>query len=312
MRSAKLSLVIFVGIVHFCSCSASLSPFYIKGMSEVEKGNYLLAIQEFDNGIREEPENPDLYFGRAKANQMLKRYERAVSDYSKVIQLRGPDDEVLLSRAFCYFYMDEIISAFNDVSRSILMNPRNHISFFLRGYINSIKKAYGAALMDYDRSLDLNPRYAEAFVNRGNIKAELGDHLGAINDFTDAIELNPNDENAFINRGTDKAIIGDYEGAIEDFSFAIIINPARIENYFLRGEAKAMIEDFQGAINDYSAMLNLNDKDARALYFRGIARLNINDRVNACNDFTRAGELGYIEAFNAIENYCKEKKSKRK
>lgn len=143
--------------------------------------------------------------------------------------------------------------------------------------------------------------------------------------------------------GWDKYKAGDYPGAIADFTKAIAIN-APLKAYHLRALAKEKMNDIYGAEKDLAyvarqnaeknnvgyveavqhygsllirlkkynqALLEMDTlimKNTMALpiayYNRGLAKVNLNDKEGGCLDLSRAGELGYQEAYEAIKQFC--------
>ena len=51
-------------------------------------------------------------------------------------------------------------------------------------------------------------------------------------------------------------------------------------------------------------MIELNPKNKEAYSNRGIAKLNLKDKNGACLDWSKAGELGYEEAYDMIKKNC--------
>jgi tetratricopeptide (TPR) repeat protein len=87
-------------------------------------------------------------------------------------------------------------------SRSVALNPRYVIAYFLRAYIKNQLNDPQGALADYNQAISLNSKYANAYIARGNLKQEkLNDNQGALADFNQAISLNSKYANAYAGRG---------------------------------------------------------------------------------------------------------------
>ena len=41
-----------------------------------------------------------------------------------------------------------------------------------------------------------------------------------------------------------------------------------------------------------------------AYYNRGLAKIQLGQKDSGCLDLSKAGELGYVEAYEAIKQYC--------
>ncbi len=74
--------------------------------------------------------------------------------------------------------------------------------------------------------------------------------------------------------------------------------------YFNRGNAKYELEDYRGAIADYSKAIEINPNDADAYGNRGIAMIKLGQKDSGCLDLSKAGELGYFDAYDVIKEYC--------
>jgi len=76
------------------------------------------------------------------------------------------------------------------------------------------------------------------------------------------------------------------------------------EDYFNLGYAKSGLKDYKGAIQDLNKAIELNPKFADAYINRGIAKITSGQKDDGCLDLSKAGELGYAEAYEAIKEYC--------
>ena len=148
---------------------------------------------------------------------------------------------------------------------------------------------------------------AEEYFNRALDKEELEDYRGAITDYSKAIGLNPEVNvgvASYLNRGLCKTKSEDYRGAIVDFSKAIELKPNFAEAYYERGIAKEKLEDYGGAIADFTQTIELNPFIVTAYYNRGLMYIILGQIDEGCMDLSKAGELGYYQAYDMIKKYC--------
>ena len=77
-----------------------------------------------------------------------------------------------------------------------------------------------------------------------------------------------------------------------------------VEDYYKSGCDKLELKDFRGAIQDYNKAIELNPKYALAYNNRGMAKIALGQKDSGCLDLSKAGELGYMDAYDAIKEYC--------
>jgi tetratricopeptide (TPR) repeat protein len=175
----------------------------------------------------------------------------------------------------------------------------NAIEYCSDGEIKITNQDYRGAIADFNQAIENNPRYSTAYYHRGRAKMYLQDYRGAILDITKVIELNSSYLNTHINEEeTNEAIAGFKE-----------INKANAKKelddaYILRGGAKFAIEDYTGAISDYSKVIELHPRYARVYYLRALAKIEFKQKDSGCLDLSKAGELGFSKAYDAIKQYC--------
>ena len=133
------------------------TAFLQRGSMYRRLGKFELALADFTESLRYEPNSADAYTGRANAHRGLGQLDAAIADHSEAIRLK-PD-----------FAM-----AYNN-----------------RGNVYSDKKDYQHAIADYDEALKYNQHYATALYNRGIARADSGDKDGAIADYREALKLRP-------------------------------------------------------------------------------------------------------------------------
>ena len=76
------------------------------------------------------------------------------------------------------------------------------------------------------------------------------------------------------------------------------------EDYFDAGKLKYEKAEYRGAIQDYSKAIELDPANGNAYYNRGFEKGSLGQIDSACLDLSKAGELGYFEAYEAIKENC--------
>ena len=175
----------------------------------------------------------------------------------------------------------------------------------------------------FQKGLDKYVRYQEEGIEQ--------DIPGAIMDFSEALSL-ASDSSDLLGIATDSSLIlmwratakselEDYRGAIIDYKKAIKkgfgrnihIQYIRIsENYVkikkyeeaIRFLNKAIEHGREFGLVDPSSPVGPDISMARAFFNRGILKIRIGNKEEGCLDLSKAGEIGYEDAYKAIREHC--------
>jgi tetratricopeptide (TPR) repeat protein len=95
------------------------------------------------------------------------RYDRAISDFNKALELDPTYAWAYHNRGLAYADgKKDFDRAIADYNKALEINPRYFDAYFGRGYAYRVKGDYDKAISDYSEALDINPRFAEAYYNR--------------------------------------------------------------------------------------------------------------------------------------------------
>jgi tetratricopeptide (TPR) repeat protein len=128
--------------------------------------------------------------------------------------------------------------AIGELSRRLAANRNDQASYYKRGQIYAIKRAYALAVRDFNEVIRLNPRDVEAYNNRCWTLAAIGDLVPALKDCEQALRLSPGLADALDSRGLVNLKLGKTAEAISDYSEALLKNPQSASSLFGRGIAK--------------------------------------------------------------------------
>jgi tetratricopeptide (TPR) repeat protein len=115
------------------------------------------------------PKTAEEYFRRGVAFHSLEKYEQAVGDFSRAIELDSTMLKALIGRCGSYFYLDNYQAAIDDCNRALEIDPIFAPAFYHRGFVYGQMRQWEIALADLDKAIELDPQYVDAFVARGLI-----------------------------------------------------------------------------------------------------------------------------------------------
>jgi tetratricopeptide (TPR) repeat protein len=215
--------------------------------------------------------NCEVYYKRGLAKAEFGKYQDAIIDFNKAIELFPAYSDAYFRRALCKTHLEEYKEAIPDFSHVIKLHPQDKVGYFNRGLTKGLAKDYKGAVTDFSKSIEIDSVYEDAYFHRAEALGSIGKLNEAIKDLTFVIELNPHSKLAFYNRG---------QLYMEEFLYP-------------------------EAIVDFSKVTELNPHDEEAYYFKGIAEMDMNKMSEACISLKKAEELGDKRAAALIEKTCK-------
>lgn len=252
-------LIVLIGLVVWSMVSAistrSKSKYKHMGISEYKKGDYRGAIELYNKGLVNNPDDACLYNNRGLSFYALEQYTEAISDYNKAIELKSDFTDAYYNRGLAYFRKGSYYNfeprkkAIEDFAKAIELKPDFVDAYYNRAvtYTEQIHyhhkyttippkfpsedmDNYNKALADYMRALDLDPSYVLTYQGRGNLFYRHGNWDLANREYD--IALGRQQEilskvgdvglaGVLNSRGRNKLAWGKLEKAISDFTIAI-------------------------------------------------------------------------------------------
>jgi tetratricopeptide (TPR) repeat protein len=191
--------------------------------------------------IQKDPSTAANYILRACLYVPAARYEEAIADYEKALELDPPnfsaDDYDMLG--FLHNGLGHFDEAIKYSSKAIEMDPDNSHGYEVRASAYSDLGEFGPAFDDIDKGLAMNPEDLGSFYGtRGKIYQKAGDDRKAIDEYTKAIDLYPDSpvDRALqhLSRSTAYFVLGDTSKAFYDINAAAALG--------LKDEAETLLK----------------------------------------------------------------------
>ena len=231
----------------------SAETYFHRGRNFARKRKYERAIEDFGKAIDLDPTKPAWFAVRGDAYRNLDQPEKAIADYIRVTEL-APDDASAFRR---------IGSCYRDMGK--------HVS----------------ALEYYAQAIRIKPDYATAYNSQGLALEKLGRLEDAAQSFTSALNYIQSDRVVWENRGVVYLKQKRWPAAIADFTQALKIKETA-RYYEARAYAKRKLGKYESAISDYTAALNKDDRMLDAIHGRAWAQAELENWDLAERDYARA------------------------
>ncbi|MCK5708083.1 MAG: tetratricopeptide repeat protein [Candidatus Aureabacteria bacterium] len=138
------------------------------------------------------------YFVRVKQ----KETKQTISDYNNSLKLNPKNAELYYKRGDAFFELGKYDDALKDYSKAIKLKPNYTDAYFSRGIIYNRRKMYKEAVLEYKKVIKIDPNYIKAYYNIGSIfSVEMPNYKEAIFNSNKVIELNPKMSGAYYHLG---------------------------------------------------------------------------------------------------------------
>jgi len=151
--------------------------------------NFAEGVKEYDTVIQMEPTLADAFKYRGDGYMQMGRYDAAIPDYEKAINLDRSDTASYVQLALCWYNLGNFEKCIGVNTEIIELNPNRSKSYFNRGVVYGQIKDFERAIEDFDRAIRLDPKSAEAYFNRGLAFYKTGNQKNACNDWEKAKNL---------------------------------------------------------------------------------------------------------------------------
>lgn len=176
-----------------------------RGVAYKEKGDYDNAIADLTNFILKKPDISEGYTQRADARHSKKQTGLAIQDFTQAIRLEPDDPVLLMNRADLELDMFDYKAALRDLNKALLLTGKKSDedppdeeqlkiraeAYAYRALANTGNGDLERAMRDCRSALRLDPKSADAFAVRAVVKKKMGDDIGADADLAKAKQLDP-------------------------------------------------------------------------------------------------------------------------
>jgi tetratricopeptide (TPR) repeat protein len=296
------------------AAAQTAGAFLDRGILFASRGEFQIAIEDFSEAIRLNPNLVGAYIMRGRAYvataatgvvvesnfsgittsstygnisaEQARIYDLAIADFTSAIRLDPNNSTAYRERGRAYDNKGDGDRAMADYNQALRLNPNDPRAYNNRGVVYHARNDYDRAIADYTQAIRIDPNFAGAYNNRGDVYHERNDYDRAIADYTQAIRIDPNFAYAYRNRGDVYHERNDYDRAIADYTQAIRIDPNYKWPYYNRGIIYVDVrKNYDLGIADYNQAIRIDPNFADAYYSRAVAYWNKGDFNRVIADF---------------------------
>lgn len=221
------------------------------------------------------------------AYEQTEEYDQALDVYDQALELAPDDPQCLYGRGRIHFLTDRYEAAVADLRRAVELGPDGGRVATLGAALQAAGQ-HEEALAEFNRALTMDPGLPGTLLRRGQCHRELGDRTAAVADFTRAARDEELRAWALAERGDTYRLAGEHEAAVDDFTAALAIDPGYAFALAQRARSHHALTRSAEAIRDLTTAIELYPDDSWAYAQRGFTHRVAEHFAEAVADLTAA------------------------
>jgi serine/threonine protein kinase/Flp pilus assembly protein TadD len=204
----------------------------------------------------------------ALLNNGTGKYEEAVTEFQRALQLEPADDDASIGLARAYTSLNRLNDAEEAYQQAIKLRPNHYKAYAWLAFFYIQQAQYEKAAQIYQKLTTLAPENPEGFYNLGAAYLFLGKDQQAIDEFEKSIKIRPSPA-AYSNLGTAYFRARKYPEAARNYREAIKSDEHDHDlwnslgnAYYYGGERNQSKAAFQKALSLANEQLQINPRDA--------------------------------------------------
>lgn len=259
----------------------------------------LSVLYNLDLLIRENPDNPEYYFQRAKYHLEEENVYSGSADILKAIQLDSLNADYYVVLSQFNFLLKKVAETKANLETAMRLDPENVDARLRYAEFQLYLKDYPKVFENVNTALRLDKYSAKGYFIKGMAYLEMLDTNLAISSFQTTVEIDPEYYHAFMQLGILNAARKN-ELCVSYYNNAIKVNPGMPEAYYGLGYYYQETGRYNEALSTYDAMLKIAPDNAAAWYNKGFIQLlytNNPDGAITCFSQAITYEPRYADAY---------------
>ena len=109
--------------------SSDAKDYFNRGVANDSSGRFNEAISDYSKALEIDPGFAAAYNNRGIAYELIGQYDRAIYDYSKFIDLNPTDAVAYSNRGIAYFFNKDFDNAWKDIKKAQALGCKIHPEF---------------------------------------------------------------------------------------------------------------------------------------------------------------------------------------
>jgi tetratricopeptide (TPR) repeat protein len=220
----------------------------LNNLLDKNKGNDNLDV--LNKAIEVNPSSKDNYVARAAYFRKVAKYEEAIQDFTKALEIDPNDTDILSNRGITFVNgLEQFDEGIKDFSRMIELNPKLTGAYNGRAYTYRRMDKNQEAVEDYKKIIELDPKETWNYQQLAGTYDAMKNFEMSANTYSELIKMKPTAQ-FFNGRGWALSNAGKFKEAMPDFDKALELDPQNGGFYKNRGNAKNKLGLYSSALED--------------------------------------------------------------
>ena len=251
--------------------TANAGDLYKKANTFYELQRYQDALSNYQKAIELKPEYAQAWNGQARAFYELKNYQEALSAYDKAIQIQPDYQNAWKGRGFALSKVRRYKEAISSFDKALKLQPESPEVLNAKGEALSNLNRYDEAIKSYDKAVGLQPEYHQAWDNKAWALYKLKRYQDALSTYEKVVQLKPSNERAWYHSGNALVNLDRENDAFKAYSRAVQYKPDFYQAWLSRGNVLITLRRYSEAIESFKEVLKYQPNNFDALYSQGWA-----------------------------------------
>ena len=221
------------------------------GVSQYQSGDFTTAIDTYQSGLLQEPNNPFLHYNLGLVFQQIGQLEKAIVAYQKSLKLKNDNAQAHNNIGVILVQKGELASALLAFKQAVTVDTTYVEVYNNIGYVLEQTAQIEQAIVVYKKALHINADHAPTHNHLGLAYQKLGQFDFAITSFRQAIAIWPDYAGAYSNLGLSWKEKGDLEQALRCYERALQLDPNQPEAHSNKGKLLLEIGETNVALDFY-------------------------------------------------------------
>lgn len=269
-------------------CPDSVEGFARLGSTQHEMAEYGKAIDTFEDALKINPGNKELWNNVGYTCFCAGFLEKALQCFDKAIEIDPSYKHAWYNKGYAYHGADLLEDAIRCYERAIGLDPLDRVLWNNLGNAMYNLGRYADSIPKFVEAIRVDPDYEIAWNNIGNALEKMDLNKEAIPFHERSLEIRPDFDYALYAKGVCKSLTGDPEGGYDLVLESLDLNPSYDEAWKARSKIAVQMGRYDEALISIEEALALNPEYDQGWTERGEILLAVGDSEAAQASFEMA------------------------